>query len=268
MKIKKLFEDAIIYPSNEWKKMIILGIIFLVISIFNILPMFGIALNNYIAMDILNLIYLILLIVFTLIISGYTLSITRMTINNVGGNAPEFDWVKNITDGVKVLILTISYYIIPALIILIVLYATGTIDIVNQLINTYVSYGSINPMLESISTTDNPLIFVVLMIASILYILFSLLFLIGKAVLAETNSLIMAVNMIEVLKKIAKIGWKNYVFWLIIFLAISYIIGIVSESIAVIPLIGIITVTLIINPYVEMFSARSLGLIYKEYNES
>ncbi|MCL2156606.1 MAG: DUF4013 domain-containing protein [Methanobrevibacter sp.] len=264
MKVVKLFEDALIYPTKEWKKLLILGIFFLIMGIFNILTLFGIPLKNYLDINVLNIISLILIMIISLIISGYTLSITRSTINNVERSVPEFEWVKNIIDGIKVIILTIIYYIIPVLIVLIALYVTGTFDIIIQLINTYAASGSINPILESISTMDNPKILIVIVIASFLYILFSLLFLIGKAVLAETNSLTAAGNMIDIFKKIGKISWKDYLIWFVIFVAISYILIFLSELIAVIPLIGIIIVTLFINPYVEIFSARTLGLIYNE----
>ena len=267
MEIVKLFKDALVYPIKESKKLIMLGIFFIVMSIFNILPLFGIELNKYVATDILNIISSILLLVIILIISGYTLSITRKTINNPEGNVPEFEWVKNIIDGIKYLVLTIVYYIVPVIITLIVLYTLGAFDFISQLVNTYLVYGSINPMLESIASGNDPKIVIVLIVALVLYIIFSLLFLIAKAVLAETRSLTTAVNMIYVFKKIGKIKWRNYIIWIILFVAISTLFDVLIENIAIIPFIGIIIGLLILNPYIEMFSARALGLLYNKSNK-
>jgi len=267
MEIIKLFEDALIYPSKELKKLIILGILFVIMSIFNILPMLGIELSKYVAIDILSVISLILLFLLILIISGYSLSITRKTISNTEGSVPEFEWIKNTIDGIKVLVLTILYYIIPVIITLIALYTIGAFDFINQLVNTYVIHGSINPTLESIASGNDPNILIILILALFLYILFSLLFLIAKAVLAETRSLATAVNMIYIFKKIGQIKWRNYIIWIILFTAISILFGVLIENIIIIPLIGIIIALLILSPYVEMFSARALGLIYNESKE-
>ncbi|MDR2966878.1 MAG: DUF4013 domain-containing protein [Methanobacteriaceae archaeon] len=267
MKIVKLFDDSLTYPIREWKKLIILGILFVVMNIFNILPIFWIGIHRNLPIDILNIISLILLLIIILIISGYTLSITRNTINNLERNIPELDWVNNIIDGIKVVVLTIVYYIIPVIVTLITFYIVGAFDFINQIISNYAVYGSINQTLESITIGNDLNILIVLILALILYILFSLLFLVAKAVLAETKSLATAVNMIDVFKKIGQIKWKNYIVWVILFTVISSFINLVIGIIVFIPFIGVIFVSLIVNPYVEIFSARALGLIYNESKE-
>jgi hypothetical protein len=263
MEIKELFKDSLIYPTKEWKKFLMLGTIFLIISIFSILQTFDTVVHKYIAFYILNIALPLLAFVLLLIIMGYTISITRKTIANVDESMPKIKWGDNFGDGIKLLILTIIYYIIPGIIALIMIYVTNTF---NQfyLFITYYALGSISSMPESIASIIDTNFLIVLIVLTVVYIIFSLLFLIAKAIFAETESLGAAINITNVFNKIKEITLKNYIIWVVIFTIISCILLGLTELVSIIPYIGIIIVALIINPFVEMFSARSLGLIYNE----
>ena len=83
MEIVELFKDSLTYPTKQWDKLLILGVLFLIMGVFAILQAFGIVLNQYIAADILGIISFILAVIITLIVYGYTLSIVRKTVNKV-----------------------------------------------------------------------------------------------------------------------------------------------------------------------------------------
>ncbi|MBZ9570281.1 DUF4013 domain-containing protein [Methanobrevibacter sp. TMH8] len=267
MDIVGLFKDSLIYPTKEWDKLLIFGVLIIIMSFIAILQLFGIALSDYLGAAIVAAISFILLFIISLILWGYTLSITRKSINNVDGDVPAFDWVKNFVDGLKVLVLRFIYYIIPALVTLIVAYATGAFNYIYQLALYYVMYGP-NAIPQALSSAAAFSFLMVFVIGGIFFLVFSLLFLAAVAVLAETESLGKAVNIIDVFHKIGEIGWANYIIWvvlyaIILFVVINTVIGVVS----IIPYIGIIIVMLILRPYADMFAARALGLVYNESKE-
>jgi hypothetical protein len=193
------------------------------------------------------------------------LSITRETIGNID-DIPAFDFLNNIIDGVKVLILYIVYYIIPVIVTVILGLATGAFNYIYQMIPYYIMYGSAaaSAMPQELLASVGISFLLIFLIGGILFLIFSLLLFVAKAVLAETKSLVAAINMLEVFKKIGEIGWGNYIIWLIIWILILVVISFIAGIIGIIPFVGVIIVSLAFKPYMEMFSARALGLIYNE----
>ncbi|RBQ22390.1 hypothetical protein ALNOE001_21370 [Candidatus Methanobinarius endosymbioticus] len=264
MEIVELFKDALTYPIKEWNKLLLFGVLFVVMSIFSILQVFGLALTNYAAVGIVGIISFVVTFVFTMLIFGYILSIIRKTINNVSGDVPKIDLATNFVDGLKVLVLYIVYYIIPVVITLIVAYATGAFNYLYQFMMIVANTGSVNAVPQALMANAGANLLIVAVIAMILYIIFTLLLWIATVVLAETDSLGAAVHMGNVFKKIGEISWVNYIIWAIILAIITFIIGFVSDLILYIPFLGFILSLLIISPFLEMFKTRALGLIYNE----
>ena len=274
MEITKLFEDSLAYPTKDWNKLLKFGALIVIMIIVSILGSFGFALSHLnvdmlmsgvnITLAILSILStVIVLVIFGLIISGYNLNIIKNTINNVE-SVPELNLAKNFVDGFKVVILGIVYSIIPIIMTLIVTYATGLFNYIYQLWALLVTHGSIDlayyPLVYGVDFSFRAIAFV----AVIFFIVFGLLFLIAKAILAETGSIAEAVNIVNVFKKIDEIGWGDYIVWLILYMVILIVIFIVTSFIMIIPLIGIIIAILILIPYMNMFEARTLGLIYNE----
>ncbi|MDR0900345.1 MAG: DUF4013 domain-containing protein, partial [Methanobrevibacter sp.] len=113
MNVTELFKNSLTYPADNWKQLLILGVLTILVSIFVVLEALGLGLTQYLSAYILSTISMIVALVVGFVVSGYLLSVTKKTIANPGGEAPEFDLVTNIIDGIKVLILGIVYYIIP-----------------------------------------------------------------------------------------------------------------------------------------------------------
>jgi len=266
MDIVELFKNSLIYPTKDWNKFLIFGVIILILSILSILGAFGLVLHQYIAVDILAVISFILSIVLILIIFGYALSITRETINNEDGDMPELDLLTNIIDGIKVFILHIVYYIIPTIIALIVAFATGAFNNLYQLMLLSIASGS-STIPQDLLLSLGFSVITIFFVAGIFFLIFSVLLLVARAVLAETGSLMAAINMVEVFKKISEIGWGTYIIWLIVYVILIFVIGIITGIFNAIPFVGIIIVLLFFKPYTEIFAARTLGLIYNESKE-
>ncbi|MCL2156530.1 MAG: DUF4013 domain-containing protein [Methanobrevibacter sp.] len=239
MNVTGLFKDSFTYPLRDSNKLLFLGAVFIVGGLLTILPVFisgvlgiNIALNQQFLLAIITFIVMgIILFLTSAIISGYGISVIRKTLFNPD-KVPSFDLVKNLVSGLKLAILSVVYYLIPVAISLLLSY------------------------------------FVNFSIGFIVWILLStiatLLLIVATSRLAETNSLKEALKIDEVFKDISKIGIANYIVWIIIYLSIGIIISFITFIIMFIPIIGVIIGFLAIMPFITMFSARAIGLLYNE----
>jgi len=116
-----------------------------------------------------------------------------------------------------------------------------------------------------------------MIISMIVYFLFSLIAIMALIRFARTDSFGEAFNVSGILAHIGKIGWVNYilaliVMWIVLFVAVMIFIiamGIVSIVLALIPIVGwllslllILIVAILIGPFIGVFEARYLTLIY------
>jgi len=262
MEVTELFKDALTYPTKDWTKLLILGVFFLIMGIFSVLASFGVSIQHNIGAVVFIAISALLTLIVTIFVRGYCLSITRETIN-LREDIPEFEWGKNFIDGLKLVVLEIVYYIIPIIITILLIFLTGAFTKMLEISNYIIATGATTIPQELLIDIVGSLSLVII-IGGIFYIIFSLLYNIAQAKLAETDSLGEACNMIEVFYKIGEIGWANYIIWLIVLFVISFVIGFVMGIIQLIPIIGMIIAFLLISPFLQMFSSRALGLLYNE----
>ena len=117
MSISSIFNDAFRFPFGNIEKWLVLGILLILGGLSSVLISFGIDLGAA------SIITSIIALVAGLIVSGYSLAIVRDTIHGYD-QLPNFDIAENIVDGIKVLILSIVYSIIP----LIVFFCTFNCD--------------------------------------------------------------------------------------------------------------------------------------------
>ena len=223
MEIGEIISDAIPYPSSDWKKVIILGVLFI-------------------------LSFVIVGIIFVL---GYHIRIIKSTIAGVD-ELPEFnEWGDMFVDGLKVLLVNIIYLLIPGIVILAGIFAS------------IASLTATNASLASAPISFFAIIGVTGIIGVILALIFGLFSYMAIANMAYYDSdLGAAFRFSEILDKIRMIGWGKYIIWYIIMIIFGFVVGLVTGLLNIIPLIGMIISYLIIYPYFEMFISRSLGLIF------
>ncbi len=271
MDITKLFKDALIYPTKDWGKLMILGLFMVIIAILAIVSGISIAMGQIAVSAILGTIMGILLVIIGLIYNGYSLSIISETIKNIhnSDNLPDFNWSNNIVDGLKVLVLNILYMIIPIVVTIILAYLLGIftdVSVFSQYLLNNASFLSNPTAVDSliqmrVNETMVQAIFV------ILAIIFSLFAIVAKARLADTGKFGSIIEFKEIFNSISNIGWGNYIIWFILMLILVIIISFVAALILVIPIIGFVIYFLIAIPYLLIFSSRAVGLIYNESKE-
>jgi hypothetical protein len=219
MDIGDVVGDAVRYPSQDWKKVIILGVFFI-------------------------LSYVIIGILFW---PGYVLRALKATLAG-SDELPEFgDWGEMVVDSLKVIVVSIVYSIIPAIVIFIGI--IGSIASINS-IGSLVSPAAVFGLIGGIT-----------LVGIILEIIFGLLLLIAIANMALYDSELGAAFRIgEILDLIKSIGYADYIIWFVVMIILWIVIGIIASILNAL-FIGIILTPLIVLPYAYLLYARSLGLL-------
>jgi hypothetical protein len=227
MEIGEIISDAVKYPSSNWKKVIILGVFFI----------------------------LSIVIVGIFFVLGYFLRILKSTIAGVD-ELPEFDdWGDMFVDGLKVLVVYIVYLLIPGIVI------------VAGVFTSIASLAATNTSIYTAPASFFALIGVTGIIGYILALIFALFAYIAVANMAYYDEIEAAFRFSEILDKIKMIGWGKYIIWYIVMWVIALIVGLIAGILNIIPLIGTIIALLVIYPYFVMFYSRSLGLIFVSSDE-
>ncbi|MGB9199977.1 DUF4013 domain-containing protein [Methanobacterium sp.] len=227
MEIGEIISNAVKYPSYDWKKVIILGILF-----------------------ILSFIIIGIFFVF-----GYYLRIVKSTIAGID-ELPEFeDWGNMFIDGLKVLVVNFIYLLIPGIIIFVGVFTS------------IASLAATNTSIYTAPTSFFALIGITGIIGIILALIFALFAHIAIANMALNDEIGAAFRFNEIRDKIKMIGWGKYITWYIFMLITGFVVGLIASILNIIPLIGTIIALLVIYPYFVMFYSRSLGLIFVSSDE-
>ena len=188
---------------------------------------------------------IIIAIILALPLMGYVLRIYRGTVP-----APEVDnWGLLFGDGFKLLVATIIYAI-PVIIIGVVVFGSALVTIVMASSQNLANPNALLGMFGAV-------IFGMVILAIVAFIIW-LIVATACVRLARTNSIGEAFNFGEIFSHIGKIGWANYIVALII---MCLIVGIVTFILELIPYVGLILV-LIVSPFIAIFQARYLCLLY------
>ena len=274
MNVREIVKDSVNYPLSNWKKILILGIILVINGLSGIFISFN-ATNA-------DIIWLLAGIGFIIgfLASGYLFRIIRSSlVGNV--ELPEFDDLIDMgTDGVKVFIVGIVY-LIPAIIITSVLTA---------LFNSYaeLTFGSLLNLSQFLFSPLMSVIWQGIMVLTVLlyelsiYVPEGIWGLIGILYVIAVIPILMvamanmayyegdfksAFKYSEILNKIRSIGWFNLIKWYIeigiLFLAIFIIASIIAYFLSLVyPILGGALISLILLPYLYIYTARSVALLY------
>ncbi|MCE5215245.1 MAG: DUF4013 domain-containing protein [Methanobacterium sp.] len=227
MDIGEIVSDAVKFPSSDWKKVIILGIFFL----------------------------LTFVIIGIFFVSGYFLRIIKSTLAGYD-ELPEFDeWGDMFIDGLKVFVVSLVYMIIPMIVIFIGVFASITSLAVT-------STGTYTDPWAFIGLMSGTVI-----IGAILALIFGLIAYIAIANMALYDEIGAAFKFSEILERIKMIGWGKYILWYIVMIIIGVVGGFIASLLNIIPFIGMIIALLVIYPYLQMIYARSLALIFASSEE-
>lgn len=276
MEILDIIKEAFVFPSQNLEKLAIYIVITFVLGILVAGGLFSAlwGVNDSAIGLILGAILFIAAIAVGLIISGYQLSILKSGIDQTP-EAPSFEWAKDLVNGIKLLIVNIVYFIIPAIIVLFI----GLITNVPGNIAQFAQEAAVAPanatavanstglavsaVSESTMAAFTSSLAITAIVAVIVFIIFAFLATMGQSRLANTGDLREGINIPEAFKDLSRIGIGKVVAVIILAMVVVAVInGILSYLYGQVPQLSILSV--IVTPYLAFFTQRATGLLYSD----
>ena len=236
MEITEIIGDALLYPLNNVKSLILYVIIGAITGILGGASLIAMATqvsgNNVVAAGGFGFIGILVMIIGSLLISGYGLDIVKYGIER-RDDGPGIDIVRQVLNAIKLIVVSFVYYIIPA--------------IVAWLLFTLLGKGILT-----------------LIIVAIMYIVFAFAQFMAVCRLAKYNSLGEALSIGEAIGDISKVGMLKVLITVIAVFIIGFIIAFICaliynyHNIIGGLLLGIFGV------YAIFFYNRAIWLLYSE----
>lgn len=274
MEIMEIIRESMIFPSNDLAK---LGVYIALAVVAGLLASFGLVfLGVGFAGNSLWIFMGFLLLAASLvvgfIIMGYQISIIKSGIEHEE-NAPQFNWKGNLITGVKYLVVNIVYFIIPAIVVLIVGWATNLFGMAYTMMGRMMMASMAAPANATITVSDvipqsmllsfGNAFMITGIIAFVLFVIFAIVQTMGQSRLAKTDNLGEALNIREAFGDIARIGYGKVIGVIILIFVIIIVINMVLTLLnSYINGIGILSI--IVTPYLVFFAARATGLLYSD----
>ncbi len=275
MKITGIIKDAFLFPSKNTGRFST----YLLLSVLMTGFAFGGLLTN--AFGIIDAenylyggIYFIIVMIIGFIISGYHIKIIKSGIE-LDEEVPTFKLFEDFMTGFDNVMVSLFYFIIPALIVLLVGYDTNTFNnatalgkaFVSQIYNVYIMGNStdiaVNALSHTVSNFINSLT-ITLTVAFIIFLIFSMLQSVGEARLANTGSLREALNIFEAAKDIKRIGVGKAIILLLLIVVIMGAIEIIFINILQYYPFLLSIIYIILTPYMVLVTQRAIGLAYSD----
>lgn len=254
MQLGAIISNSFKYPFKDLKHLICIFILYALILVFPL----GHVFNN----DYIEILGLATFAVFILIFPGLMVLVTKSGINESSKIPLKIG--KSIANTFKLLLLYICYLLIPVIIaFLIISFATGMwnvpLSIINESVNLTMTPDMVLEFFQSLYIT-----FVGVLIVSWL---FSLIYYIAKARMANFNSLVEALKIHKVFKDIKQISFSKFIAWYLVMMIILTIINSIMIFVLFIPYVGFIIYLCILNPILTIIFYYSLGLLYSEVSD-
>lgn len=272
MNIRDIIKNAFIFPSKNLETLSVFAILSILTCAFAVE---GVVTCIFGIFDIWSLVIGIICIIIAIIIGLTTRRISIQCIKSgidLEEKLPDFNWWQSFGTGLSKVIITIVYFMIPALLVVVVALITNVFGSIITLFEglytlaTDVMLGNSIVAADAIFHVSFPLIVsltITISAAMIIFLIFSFFQAMGEARLAHTGSLKKALNIVGAARDITRIGvGKVILISIILFIIISiieFILTIIFNQLIVLSILNIV-----ITPYLELFAQRSLGLLYSD----
>lgn len=232
MDIGDVVSDSLKYPSSNWSKVVILGVLFL-ISIL-IIPLF--------------------------LALGYMFRVVKATLAGID-ELPAFEeWGEMLVEGIK-LFLVYLIYSLPAIIIGIFSFISLWSSVSSITYITQASGGTLTP--EMFFSIFSGTALVGLIFAGLYSLVIYPIMAVAVGNMAYYNGDFgAAFRFGEILSTISEIGWVDLIIWYIVVILVGGVIAFVGSIIGIIPILGWIAILLIVYPYLYLFYARAIAWLY------
>jgi len=228
--IGDVISDSMRYPSTDWKKIIVLGLLFM--FSFLIVPAF--------------------------LLYGYVFRVIKASLAGIEGLPDYEEWGEMLVDGIKLFLVHILY-MLPAIII-------GIYSILMFAVALH-TFSYLNPATAINPTIIYSLFGGSAALGIGFAIIYSLvvypIMAVGIGNMAFCNGdLGSAFKLDEIFSTISKIGWVDLIIWYIAVIIVGITTFVAGSLIAMIPILGWLLITLIVYPYLYLFLGRALAWMY------
>lgn len=262
MNVLDMVKDAFKYPLKNQKG-------FLLILIVNFIYVF---LSKYVnfSENTLSISITIISFLIYIILLGITISIIKTTLTK-STEISKIDIKTIFLDGIKNLIVSIVYKLIPLIITAVIAIPIGfyskLFTIINMTSNIQDPTSTeifLQAIPESLRLTFKIDTIFLIVLFFILVIIMSIFLLIAQVRLAETGSLMESFKINKIFHKISSIGWKNYIMFVIMMGIIIMILSLIVRMIASVSLFIEPVLLSILGSFLILFIYHGVGLIYLE----
>ena len=193
-----------------------------------------------------------ILIIPIILAVGYVFRIIEHTINGSDELPPFGEWGNMLIDGIKYLVATAIYLIVPNILTFIL--SAGV------LASIYAGGSQINLILVSA-------------IGIIFALPFDLVYIMALGNMVHEDRFGAAFDFSKIFGLIGKIGWSKYISYIIVFAVIGFLLGTVAQFGTFLRIsfgwewgaVGIL-ISLLVQVYLVMYQGRYIGLIYRKGN--
>ena len=266
MNLREIIMDAIKFPISDTRKFLIFCALIIIMSLSTVLPSYGVKDNT------LSLILTLVTLIVAIIVLGYCVEVIKSGTDG-DDTLPDFDYVKQFVNGIKALILDIIYFIIPAIITIIVASATGLFTSFTKIV--YISIDAMSKNANNLTTimaavpkttmnTFTNALTITLIVAIILFIIFSLMSFTGLVRFAKTGSGTEGLRFRQILRDMSKVGLIKIIVTLIVIYIIAFVLSLIIGLIGLIPYIGVFIGIFVGVPFMLLFLYRAIGLLYAD----
>lgn len=275
MEVDQIINDSLQYAKSSWRKVAILGVIYLPIFIMGLLPRITqLFTDNFIIYSLIFSLTGIISLVIGFFYSGYLFRVIKDSLAGIN-ELPNFDeFTEMFIDGIKVFLVTVVYGLIYAIIAVIVVVGVIIVALISilasglsstLLYNTYYIYSEPSIMIgafAAIAVVCLALFLGILIIITIT-VLYEIIIAMAISNMASKGNIIAAFSISDIQERINNIRWSKAILW---FLGVTFVsmIGMLVSMILGFLLIGLIIVPLIVVPYLAIFRYRSIALLFEE----
>lgn len=275
MKITGILKDAFLFPSKNIGRFAIYLLLSVLMVGFALGGLFTYTLGvidgeNYL----LGGMYLIISLLIGFFITGYHTKVIKSGIE-LADNLPVFELYDDFMTGFDNIVVSIAYYLIPTLMVVVVGLDTNIIgnaitvvqEFALQAFNVYIMGNSTSVSVNAISLAINNLIVsisITIAVGIVLFIIFSIISSMAQARYAHTGSLREALNILETLKDIMKIGVGKVILIILLIIVIIAIIEFIFITVLHYFPFLLSVIYIIITPYLLLTTQRVIGLLYSD----
>ena len=235
MDVIEIIKESLVYPADNFMALLIYVILGIIATLAVVLTIGGVyvgsQLKNVLVAGVSGIVGIVVAIIISFLIEGYMLDVLKLAIQR-SNDSPKIDFVRQVTNGLKLFIVDVVYLIIPAIVLIIL--------------------GAIFAQ------------WLALLIGLIVTIIFGFILVIAECRLAYTENLSDALAVGEAYNDLQRVGIMNIIQLTVIFAVIYFVVLLITGGISQLNAYIGSVLSAIATIYLLFVQKRAVGLLYSQ----